>query len=81
MCEITATELKRNFGKYVELGQKEEIVVTHRGKQIFTIVPKKMDLLKRMESYFGILPEEALEEHEKKEIEREWLLKYFLIRM
>ena len=59
MCEITATELKRNFGKYVELGQKEEIVVTHRGKEIFTIVPKKIELLNRWESYFGILPAEA----------------------
>lgn len=59
MCEITATEFKRNFGKYVNLGQKEEIVVTHRGKQIFTIVPKKIELLNRLESYFGILPKEA----------------------
>ena len=59
MCEITATELKRNFGKYMDLGQKEEIVVTHRGKEIFTIVPKKKNLLKRLESYFGILPPEA----------------------
>lgn len=71
MCEITATELKRNFGKYVELGQKEEIVVTHRGKQIFTIVPKKLELSRRLESYFGILPEEALEKFDKKEIDRE----------
>ena len=59
MCEITATELKRNFGKYMELGQKEEIVVTHRGKQIFTIVPQKVDLIRRLKSYFGILPPEA----------------------
>ena len=60
MCIITATELKTNFGKYMDLGQKEEIVVTHRGKEIFTIVPKKADLAKRWESYFGILPAKAL---------------------
>ena len=59
MCEITATELKRKFGKYMKIAQKEEIVVTHRGKPIFTIVPQKTDLVKRWESYFGILPLEA----------------------
>lgn len=59
MCEITATEFKKHLGKYMILGQQEEIVVTHRGKQIFTIIPKKVDLVKRWESYFGILPLEA----------------------
>lgn len=68
MCEITATEFKRNFGKYMNLGQKEEIVVTHRGVEIFTIVPKKIDLIKRLESYFGILPKEA---YDDKDIDRE----------
>ena len=68
MCEITATELKRNFGKYMELGQKEEIVVTHRGKPIFKIIPQKVDLAKRWESFFGILPKEA---YDDKDIDRE----------
>lgn len=67
MCEITATELKRNFGKYMELGQKEEIVVTHRGKEIFTIIPKKTKLMKRWESLFGVLPEEALSDDYSRE--------------
>ena len=57
---ITATELKRNFGKYMKLGQKEVIVVTKRGKEIFTIVPKATsDLARRWESYFGVLPVNA----------------------
>ena len=60
MCEITATELKTHFGKYMEIAQKEEIVVTLRGKPIFTIVPKREDLLKRWESYFGLLPSKAI---------------------
>lgn len=60
MCEITATEFKKHFGKYMELGQKEEIIVTHRGSQIFTIVPKKVELKKRWESLFGTLPPEAV---------------------
>lgn len=64
MLKITITEFKRNINKYIELGQKEEIVVTHRGNQIFTIVPKKTDLAKRWESYFGILPETAIDDND-----------------
>ena len=60
MCTITATEFKRNFGKYVLLGQTERIEVTHRGKAIFTIIPEKEKLLAEWESLFGSLPKEAL---------------------
>ena len=41
MCTITATELKENFGKYMKLGQKEEIEVTHRGEPILSSFQKK----------------------------------------
>lgn len=68
MCEISATEFKTHFGKYIEIAKNEEIIVTHRGKPIFTIVPKKEDLRKRWESYFGLLPKEALNDND---IERE----------
>ena len=64
MCEITATELKTHFGKYMDIAQKEEILVTHRGKPIFTIVPKREDLKRRWESYFGCLPKEAVDDNE-----------------
>lgn len=68
MCEITATEFKTHFGKYMEIAKKEEIIVTHRGRPIFTIVPRKTDLLKRWESYSGLLPKSALSD---KDIDRE----------
>ncbi len=32
MCTITATELKSNLGKYIELSQKEDIYITKNGK-------------------------------------------------
>ena len=60
MITITATELRRHLGKYMRLGETQEIVVTKRGKEIFTIVPRKADLAARWESYFGILPADAL---------------------
>ncbi len=62
MCTITATELKENFGKYMKLGQKEEIEVTHRGEPIFVIVPKKEQLKKEWASLFGSLPREAYDD-------------------
>ena len=43
MCVITATEFKTNFGKYLELGTKEEITVTKNGKVMFTTTPRKTD--------------------------------------
>lgn len=67
MCTITATELKENFGKYMKLGQKEEIGVTHRGELIFTIVPKKEQLKKEWSQLFGSLSKELYDE----EVERE----------
>ena len=71
MCTVTATEFKRQFGKYIEIGQKEEIQVTLRGKIIFTIVPERQKLMKELESLFDTLPEEAYDAFVNKEISRE----------
>ena len=59
MCTISTTEFKKNFGKYIELGQKEEIKVTKRGKVIFTIAPESLMLLEEAKKYLGILPKDA----------------------
>ena len=56
MCTITTTEFKNSFGRYVELGQKEEIKVMKRGKIIFTIVPEKVAMVAEAESFFDMLP-------------------------
>ena len=71
MCTVTATEFKRQFGKYIELGQKEEIQVTLRGRVIFTIVPERQKLMKEWESYFNTLPEEVYDDFINKKISRE----------
>ena len=71
MCTVTATEFKRQFGKYIEIGQKEEIQVTLRGKIIFTIIPERQKLMKEWEALFDTLPEEAYDAFMKKEISRE----------
>ena len=43
MITITATEFKTNFGKYLELGSKETILVTKNGKLLTTLNPPKVD--------------------------------------
>ena len=38
---ITASELKNNLGKYLDLAQTEDIYITKNGKQIIKIVSTK----------------------------------------
>ncbi len=59
MCTITATEFKENFGKYLKLGQEEEISVTHRGVPVITIVPANKKIISDLKALFGTLPKEA----------------------
>lgn len=59
MCVITATEFRQNFGKYNALAQKEMVVVTSRGKEIYTIIPQKARDLEIFMSFVGRLPEDA----------------------
>ena len=68
MCTITATELKKNLGKYMILGQTEEIEVTNRGKVVFYITPERYKLLREFEEMIGGLPKEA---YEDEDIDRE----------
>ena len=65
---ITIKELKHNIDKYIELGQKEEIEVTHGGKVVFYITPQRVKLMQQLEKMFGSLPREA---YYDKDIDRE----------
>lgn len=59
MITITSTELKNNYGKYFKLAETEKIEVTKRGVVIFTIIPRRYELGKKLKSYFGVLPSSA----------------------
>ena len=59
MCTITATEFKRNFGKYLKVAQEEKINVTFRGKVVFVTSPSKEKRLMDMESILNVLPANA----------------------
>ncbi len=62
---ITATELKENLSKYLQLSMTEDIYITRNGKVISKLsnpFVKRVDVAK---SLFGILPENASVEEAK----------------
>ena len=52
---ITATEFKKNIGKYLTLINDEEIIITKNGKGIAKLTPLKEDKVEIMKSFFGSL--------------------------
>lgn len=71
---ITATELKNNLGKYLDLADKEDIIITKNGKRIAKLTSATEDKRTIAKSLIGILPsdvtleearEERLDHHER----------------
>jgi len=56
MLQITATDFKANFGKYLSLVELEDIVIIKNGKSIAKLSGVKQDKVKEIESLFGIVP-------------------------
>ena len=56
MRQVTATEFKANFGKYTELAEREDILITKSGKSVLKVSAVKQDKVKDMESLFGVVP-------------------------
>ena len=59
MITIDIKELENSIDKYIELGQKEEIEITKNGDTIFYITPKRIELMRGWETFFGTLPDKA----------------------
>ena len=64
---ITATELKKNLSRYLELAAKEDVLITQYGKVVAKLSNPFQDRVDVAKSLFGILPqtmtyEEAMEE-------------------
>lgn len=53
---ITATELKRNLGKYLTLAATEDIYITRNGKIIAKLSNPHQDRVDMAKFLFGILP-------------------------
>lgn len=64
---ITATELKNNLGKYLDLAAKEDIIITKNGKRIAKLTSATEDKMTIAKSLIGILPSDVTLEEAKEE--------------
>ena len=55
---ITATELKKNMGKYLLMAEKEDVYITKNGKMIAKLTSPFQNKMEIAESLFGILPKD-----------------------
>lgn len=68
---ITATELKQNLGKYLELCETEDILITKNGKVIAKLCNPFMNREEMAKSLFGVITEDiALEEAREERLAR-----------
>ena len=56
---ITATELKKNLGKYLTLSETEDVFITKNGRVIAKLSYPHQNRLDTAKFLFGILPSEA----------------------
>ena len=64
---ITATELKRNLGRYLMLSATEDIFVTRNGKVISKLTEPFQERADAARSLFGILPGDMTLDEAKEE--------------
>ncbi|MDY3209326.1 MAG: type II toxin-antitoxin system prevent-host-death family antitoxin [Candidatus Enterosoma sp.] len=64
---ITATEFKKNLGKYLLLAETIDIFITRNGKVVAKLTNPNQDRVNRAESLFGILSDGRTLEESKKE--------------
>ena len=70
---ITATEFKKNLGKYLLLAETVDIFITRNGKIVAKLTNPNQDRVNRAESLFGILSDgRTLEESKKERLSKIW---------
>jgi len=57
---ITATELKKNIGKYLVLAATHDIYITKNGKSIAKLTSASADRVALLDSLVGIIPDDNL---------------------
>ena len=68
---VTATELKKNLGKYLALSNTEDIFITRNGKVVAMLSNPFWDRVDMAKSLFGILPADVtLEEARAERLEQ-----------
>ena len=65
---VTATELKTNLGKYLEMAKSQDIFITKNGKSIARLTSPTVDKLALLDDLVGIVPEDpAMDENTTRE--------------
>ncbi|MBP3869597.1 MAG: type II toxin-antitoxin system prevent-host-death family antitoxin [Faecalicoccus sp.] len=64
---ITATELKANLGKYLQLAATEDVYITQYGKIVAKLTNPFQNRVEIAESLFGILPQTMTLEEAKED--------------
>ena len=64
---ITATELKRNLGRYLLIAATEDVFITKNGKVIAKLSNPNQDRVNMAKSLFGVLPQDITLEEAKNE--------------
>lgn len=64
---ITATELKRNLGRYLLLAATEDVYITKNGKVVAKLSNPNQDRVNMAKSLFGVLPQDMTLEESKNE--------------
>ena len=64
---ITATELKANLSKYLQLSATENIYITRNGKVISKLTNPFQERVAVAKSLFGILPDDITEDEAREE--------------
>lgn len=64
---ITATELKVNLGKYLEMASTTDVFITKNGKNIARLTSPSVNKTAILDSLVGIIPNGVISEEELKE--------------
>jgi prevent-host-death family protein len=68
---VNATEFKTRAGKYLEIVDKEDIVITRNGKEVAKLVPIKKQGSPNADFLYGLLAESKNKDMTKKQIRDE----------
>ena len=70
---ITATELKNDLSKYLQLAESEDVYISKNGRIMCKITTPYSDKLAMVDSLVGILPEGAsLDEGKAERLKKAW---------
>jgi prevent-host-death family protein len=59
MTKVSVSELKANAGRYVEVAQEEDVLITKNGKLVAKLVTAKPDKVAAAKELFSLLPKDV----------------------